>query len=83
MQGEGDWSLVLTSPHLNILPGTLSLVLLGELGKINPLSGVRLANISLGQNSVREGFRVNCLGRSKVQKGGKLTGVQKGGRQIN
>ena len=47
VQGEGDWALLHTSPHLDLLPGQLSLVLLGELDKINPLSGVREAFCSL------------------------------------
>ena len=55
VQTEGEWCLVHTSPHLNILPG-LHLVLLGELGKINPLSGVRLASISVGERSVSVGL---------------------------
>ena len=56
VQGEGEWSLVHTSPKLPLLPGNLSLALLGELGKINPLSGVRLASISVGERSVSVGL---------------------------
>ena len=41
VQGEGEWVLLHTSPHINIIPGHLNIVLLGELDKINPVSGVR------------------------------------------
>ena len=56
VQSAGDWSLLHTSPLLNILPGQLSLALLGELGKINPLSGVRLLSMRLEEAGVRVGL---------------------------
>ena len=52
VQSPGQWTLLHTSPILSLLQDQLELALLGELDKINPVSGVRVTSLEVGEDRV-------------------------------
>ena len=61
VQAREDWALLLTAPALHVLAGQVSIALLGELDKINPVSPARVTSIQVSSSESKSKSRLRAI----------------------
>ena len=61
VQAREDWTLLLTAPAIHVLAGQVSIALLGELDKINPVSPARVTSIQVSSSESKSKSRLRAI----------------------